>query len=133
MNLPQGFRYTATYAGIRKVAKNDVALIVSDKPASSAAVFTQNNVVAAPVVHVDDPALRAELASATFADVADLASGVRGREAVLAQGDMEGGMWWASQAQGLIDEVLTCAEIVNRTVADAERIIGTELPSLVVR
>ena len=50
MNLPQGFRYTATYAGIRKVAKNDVALIVSDKPASSAAVFTQNNVVAAPVV-----------------------------------------------------------------------------------
>ena len=50
MNLPQGFRYAATYAGIRKVAKNDVALIVSDKPASSAAVFTQNNVVAAPVV-----------------------------------------------------------------------------------
>lgn len=50
MNLPQGFRYATTYAGIRKVAKDDVALIVSDKPASSAAVFTQNNVVAAPVV-----------------------------------------------------------------------------------
>ena len=70
---------------------------------------------------------------ATFADVADLASGVRGREAVLAQGDMEGGMWWASQAQGLIDEVLTCEEIVHRTVADAERIIGSELPALVSR
>ena len=50
MNLPQGFRYATTYAGIRKVAKDDLALIVSDKPASSAAVFTQNNVVAAPVV-----------------------------------------------------------------------------------
>ena len=42
-------------------------------------------------------------------------------------------MWWASQAQGLIDEVLTCEEIVHRTVADAERIIGSELPALVSR
>src|SRR6185295_4018113 len=50
MNLPAGFRYAATYAGIRKVAKDDLALIVSDGPASAAAVFTQNQVVAAPVV-----------------------------------------------------------------------------------
>jgi glutamate N-acetyltransferase/amino-acid N-acetyltransferase len=49
MNLPVGFRYSATYAGIRKVAKDDLALIVSDTPASAAAVFTKNLVVAAPV------------------------------------------------------------------------------------
>jgi glutamate N-acetyltransferase/amino-acid N-acetyltransferase len=49
MTLPLGFRYAAVYAGIRKVARNDLALIVSDTPASSAAVFTQNQVVAAPV------------------------------------------------------------------------------------
>jgi glutamate N-acetyltransferase/amino-acid N-acetyltransferase len=49
MNLPAGFRYAAAYAGIRKVAKDDLALIVSDTPASAAAVFTQNRVVAAPV------------------------------------------------------------------------------------
>jgi glutamate N-acetyltransferase / amino-acid N-acetyltransferase len=49
MNLPSGFRYAAVYAGIRKVAKNDLALIVSDTPASAAAVFTKNLVVAAPV------------------------------------------------------------------------------------
>ena len=47
--LPEGFRYAATYAGIRKVAKDDLALIVSDAPASAAAVFTKNLVVAAPV------------------------------------------------------------------------------------
>ena len=29
MSLPLGFRYAATYAGIRKVAKDDMALIVS--------------------------------------------------------------------------------------------------------
>ena len=49
MNLPLGFRYAATYAGIRKVKKNDLALIVSDAPAAAAAVFTQNRVQAAPV------------------------------------------------------------------------------------
>jgi len=49
MSLPAGFRYAAAYAGIRKVAKDDLALIVSDTPASAAAVFTQNRVVAAPV------------------------------------------------------------------------------------
>jgi len=48
--LPSGYRYSSLYAGIRKVAKDDVALIVSDAPASAAAVFTRNRVVAAPVV-----------------------------------------------------------------------------------
>ena len=49
MRLPLGYRFAATYAGIRKVNKEDVGLIVSDKPASAAAVFTQNRIQAAPV------------------------------------------------------------------------------------
>ncbi|MEI9814368.1 MAG: bifunctional glutamate N-acetyltransferase/amino-acid acetyltransferase ArgJ, partial [Acidobacteriota bacterium] len=50
VNLPLGFRYAAMHAGLRKSAKDDLALIVADAPASAAAVFTQNQVVAAPVV-----------------------------------------------------------------------------------
>src|ERR1700722_15419436 len=50
MNMPKGFRYAARYAGIRKVAKDDLALIVSDAAAAGAAVFTRNRVVAAPVI-----------------------------------------------------------------------------------
>jgi glutamate N-acetyltransferase/amino-acid N-acetyltransferase len=49
VSLPLGFRYACTYAGIRKVEKDDLALIVSDRPASAAAVFTKNRVVAGPV------------------------------------------------------------------------------------
>ena len=49
MILPSGYRYSAAYAGIRKVKQNDLALIVPDSPASAAAVFTQNKVQAAPV------------------------------------------------------------------------------------
>jgi glutamate N-acetyltransferase / amino-acid N-acetyltransferase len=49
VKLPLGYRYSAVYAGIRKVKQNDLALIVPDSPASAAAVFTQNRVQAAPV------------------------------------------------------------------------------------
>ena len=49
MNLPLGYRYSSVYAGIRKDRKDDLGLIVSDRPAAAAAVFTQNRVQAAPV------------------------------------------------------------------------------------
>ncbi len=49
MKLPLGYRYAATYAGIRKVRKDDLALIASSAPASAAAMFTRNRVQAAPV------------------------------------------------------------------------------------
>jgi glutamate N-acetyltransferase/amino-acid N-acetyltransferase len=49
LNPPLGFSFAATYAGIRKTEKDDLALIVSALPANTAAVFTQNRVQAAPV------------------------------------------------------------------------------------
>lgn len=49
MNLPLGYRYAATYAGIRKHRGDDIGLIVSEPAAQTAAVFTQNLVQAAPV------------------------------------------------------------------------------------
>jgi len=49
LNLPLGYAYAATYAGIRQVEKDDLVLMVSGLPANAAAVFTQNRVQAAPV------------------------------------------------------------------------------------
>lgn len=49
MNLPLGYKYSAVFAGIRKVAKDDLSLIVSDQPAAAAAVYTSNVVQAAPI------------------------------------------------------------------------------------
>jgi glutamate N-acetyltransferase / amino-acid N-acetyltransferase len=48
--LPRGFRFSATACGLKKTGALDLALISSDVPASAAAVFTQNLVVAPPVV-----------------------------------------------------------------------------------
>jgi glutamate N-acetyltransferase/amino-acid N-acetyltransferase len=51
--LPRGFRFASASCGLKKrghTGSLDVALIVSEPPASSAAVFTQNLVQAPPVV-----------------------------------------------------------------------------------
>jgi nitronate monooxygenase len=61
----------------------------------------------------------------TFADIAELASGVRGRATVLDAGDMEGGLWWAGMSQGLIHDVPTCEELVTRIVDDAVSTISS--------
>jgi glutamate N-acetyltransferase/amino-acid N-acetyltransferase len=49
LNLPLGYRYASTYAGISAAARDDLSLIVSGMPAAAAAVFTQNRVQASPV------------------------------------------------------------------------------------
>lgn len=68
---------------------------------------------------------------AKFADVAHLAAGARGRQAVLAEGNMEDGMWWAGQSQGLICSVASCREVVDSIIAEAQQIIAGRLADTV--
>jgi len=49
-SLPRGFRFAATACGLKRTGALDLAILSSDVPASAAAVFTQNLVVAAPVL-----------------------------------------------------------------------------------
>ena len=65
---PRGFRAAGVAAGIKASGKPDVGLLVADVPATAAAVFTTNTVVAAPVVvgreHVAAGRLRAVVVNA---------------------------------------------------------------------
>jgi NAD(P)H-dependent flavin oxidoreductase YrpB (nitropropane dioxygenase family) len=65
-----------------------------------------------------------------FEDVAHLVAGAKGRE-VLETGDLNRGLFWAGQIQGLIHDVPTVAELVARIVADAEEIISRRLAGMV--
>jgi glutamate N-acetyltransferase/amino-acid N-acetyltransferase len=56
--IPRGFRFGAAIAGIKASGRPDFSLIVADAPASAAAAFTANRVVAAPLI-VDQENLRA--------------------------------------------------------------------------
>ncbi|SLM49756.1 Arginine biosynthesis bifunctional protein ArgJ [Includes: Glutamate N-acetyltransferase; Amino-acid acetyltransferase] [Nitrospira japonica] len=50
VTAPKGFRAAGIHCGIKKPGLLDLALVVSDRPGPIAGVFTNNQVVAAPVV-----------------------------------------------------------------------------------
>jgi glutamate N-acetyltransferase/amino-acid N-acetyltransferase len=85
--LPSGFRYAAVKAGLKKSGRTDFALIVADAPASAAAVFTSNKVIAAPLIidkqHLAAAGGRIRLA-AINAGNANCAAGQPGLDAAIA-------------------------------------------------
>lgn len=66
----------------------------------------------------------------TFDDIAPLASGVRGRERVLQAGELEDGLWWAGQSQGLVEGIDSCQVVIDTIVAEATEIIRGRLTDL---
>ncbi len=67
---------------------------------------------------------------AKFEDIQHLVAGVRGRQA-MTDGDADGGIWSAGMVQGLIDDIPTVKELIDRIVADAEAIIRSRLGGMV--
>ena len=64
-----------------------------------------------------------------FDEIAPLVKGTRGLE-LFERGDLEHGIWSAGMVVGLIDDIPTCQELVERIVAEAEQIISERLNSL---
>ena len=51
MKLPAGFKFGGLHCGIKQASDTeDISLIVAEEPCVAAAVYTKNQVVAAPVV-----------------------------------------------------------------------------------
>jgi len=67
---------------------------------------------------------------ATFQSVAHLVRGIQGRE-LLETGNLDAGLFWAGQVQGLINDIPTCAELINRIMTEAEAIITGRLAKFV--
>jgi nitronate monooxygenase len=67
-----------------------------------------------------------------FSDIQPLVSGAKGRQA-LETGDLDAGLVWAGQAQGLIHDIPTCAQLIDGIVADAEALIRDRLSSVLNR
>ncbi len=66
----------------------------------------------------------------TIDDVRHLVAGVRGRTNVMANGDMDGGIWSAGQSQGLIHDIPTCEELVKNIMRQAENIVHARLDKM---
>ena len=60
--------------------------------------------------------------SKTFDDVRELMAGARGRDNVLRDGDLDGGIWTSGQSQALIHDIPTCAGVVKNIMTQAEAV-----------
>ena len=67
---------------------------------------------------------------AQFSDVQHLVAGKRG-QAAMADGDTDGGIWSAGTVQGLIHDIPSVKELVDRMVSEAEAIIKSRLAGMV--
>ena len=65
---------------------------------------------------------------AKFEDVAHLVRGAQGR-VLLEEGNLDAGLVWAGQVQGLIHDIPSVAELIERIVRDAAQIIRRRLPN----
>jgi len=65
-----------------------------------------------------------------FSDVLHLVNGKRGREAER-RGDADWGSWSAGQVVGLIEDIPTVQELMDRLVKETEEAICSRLPSMV--
>lgn len=66
---------------------------------------------------------------AKFEDVQELVNGRAGKQ-LLETGDLSKGVFWAGMVQGLIHDIPTCQQLIDRIVGDAESIIRGRLGSL---
>jgi nitronate monooxygenase len=66
---------------------------------------------------------------AKFEDVQELVNGRAGKQ-LLETGDLSKGVFWAGMVQGLIHDIPTCQQLIDRIVGDAEAIIRGRLEGM---
>lgn len=80
----------------------------------------------------DEVARRLAEPDAKFKDVAELVAGTAGRE-LLQTGDLTKGVFWASMVQGLIHDIPTVKDLIDRIISEADAILDKRLAGMHVR
>jgi nitronate monooxygenase len=106
-------------------------MLEQDERSTNLVFRTMHNTARVAKNAVSDEIVKMEKEGAKFRDVAHLAAGERGRNA-LASGDTEDGMWWASMSQVFVKDIPTADELISRMVRDAEDIIQKRLAKALV-
>ncbi|MFV0477979.1 MAG: NAD(P)H-dependent flavin oxidoreductase [Parahaliea sp.] len=90
---------------------------------NTARVF--NNTVAQEVVTIEG-----RPGDTDFADLKDLVAGARGRERCIEAGQLDDGIWTAGMVMGLIHDIPSCEELIQRMVAEAREAAQKRLACL---
>lgn len=127
--INMGTRFCATVeAPIHERVKQ--FLLANDERATNVIFRKFKNTARVAKSSVSDKVLEiSSQADATFENIAHLVKGALGKEA-LEDGNLDAGLIWAGQVQGLIHDIPTCADLISRIVREAEILIRQRLAGL---
>ena len=123
MNM--GTRFMATKeAPIHQNVKEKI--VSSDERNTALILRTMRNTSRVYGNSVAKKAIEMETEGKTIQEIGPLVAGTRGK-VVYETGDMEHGIWSAGTVMGLIQDVPTCKELIERIVGEAEEMIRGRL------
>jgi nitronate monooxygenase len=126
--INMGTRFLATKeTPIHEAVKAQI--VANDERATDLVYRTMRNTARVGRNTISRQVLDIEAAGGTFADVRHLVAGERGK-IVYETGDLDAGVWSVGQAQGLVHDVPSVKELVDRIVAEAEGLIAGQLAGL---
>lgn len=126
--INMGTRFCATKeAPIHDNIKN--AMVANDERATELLFRSYRNTARVAKNSIAMEAVKIEREGKPFEAIAHLVKGARGREG-LQMGDPERGIWTAGMVQGLIHDVPTVKQLVDRIIAEAEQIIDKRLAAV---
>jgi NADH:quinone reductase (non-electrogenic) len=127
--INMGTRFCATVeAPIHQGIKD--AMLANDERSTELLFRSYRNTARVAKNAVSIEAVQIEREGNPFASISHLVKGTRGREGLI-NGDPDHGIWTAGMVQGLIHDIPTVKELVDRIIADAEAIMTTRLANLV--
>lgn len=101
-------------------------IVANDERATDLIFRTLRNTARVARNTVSQEVVAKEKEGAKIEDLVSLVSGKRGK-VVYEEGDPNHGIWSAGMVQGLIDDIPTCKELIDRMVSEAEDLIGARL------
>jgi len=126
--INMGTRFCATVeAPIHENFKQQ--MVANDERQTDLIFRTMHNTARVARNAISQEVRRLEQEGAKFEDVRHLVTGARGREG-LETGDTDHGVWSAGMIQGLIHDVPTVKELVDRIMAEAEELIRGRLEGM---
>ncbi len=120
MSVQESFIHADVKQRIVDATERETELIF--RPLRNTARVARNEVSTKVVEMLDE--------GAQFPEIKDLVAGARGRT-VYETGDLDAGVWSVGMVQGLIEDVPTARELIERMVSGAEQIIQQRLRGFV--
>ena len=127
--INMGSRFCATKEA--PIHDNIKQMIVEQDERATDLIFrTYKNTARVAKNAITKAVLEAEKAGKPFEEVAHLVKGARGKEG-LENGDPDHGIWTIGMVQGIIHDVPTVKDLIDKIISDAEEIIEKRLASLI--